>query len=150
MGVIEGKNGSVYEITSSNAIHYIDQVQKIMKDNKIGRGGICINWKNSKKSSFTTINPSDADELLDVINTHLKRFNQSTIKQIQLLKDIHKCKATQFDASVPEHEALLLRLWSTLMPDTPLSGMVSKQWKLIGFQGNNPATDFSECNVVLT
>jgi hypothetical protein len=28
------------------------------------------------------------------------------------------------------------------MPDTPLEGLISKQWKSIGFQGNNPATDF--------
>jgi len=36
----------------------------------------------------------------------------------------------------------LVQLWNTLHPDIVLTQRVSPQWTLIGFQGNDPATDF--------
>ncbi len=75
-------------------------------------------------------------------------FLHPSVKQIQLLKDIFKCKSTRFDIDNEEHVILLKRLWETLMPKDPLppgkSGeeLVGKHWKKIGFQGMNPATDF--------
>lgn len=37
---------------------------------------------------------------------------------------------------------LSLQLWDLLMPDTPLEKRITKQWGTIGFQGDDPATDF--------
>lgn len=66
-----------------------------------------------------------------------------------MLKDIWNCKSTKFDADAAEHQMLLLRLWSSLMSgsgstlgnrgEVPLIG---EHWKVLGFQGTNPATDF--------
>jgi len=42
----------------------------------------------------------------------------------------------------PEHEALLMKLWSATFPGVTLDTRISEQWKLIGFQGTDPATDF--------
>jgi len=146
VGIVEGKEGStIYEITSALSIHYIDQVQSIVLDNSISEGrngGCCIFWKNGKKSSFVAAIPGEAEELVEVVKSHLKKFKQATIRQIQLLKDIFKCKSTKFDSSLPEHEALLKRLWVTVKPDLELTGLISNQWKILGFQGNNPSTDF--------
>jgi hypothetical protein len=50
------------------------------------------------------------DELAEVVGSHVKKFKQATLKQIQLLKDIFKCKCTKFNPETPEHEALLRRL----------------------------------------
>jgi len=36
---------------------------------------------------------------------------------------------------------MLRNLWQQLM-DEPLNGMISKQWSDIGFQGDDPSTDF--------
>lgn len=33
-----------------------------------------------------------------------------------------------------EHENLLMRLWKSTFPNTPLENRVSEQWKLMGFQ----------------
>ncbi len=38
VGIVEGKDGSIYEITSAKTIHYIDQVQKLYRDDGIGKG----------------------------------------------------------------------------------------------------------------
>lgn len=35
-----------------------------------------------------------------------------------------------------------LQLWKFLKPDTPLASRISKQWCEIGFQGDDPKTDF--------
>jgi len=143
--VLDGREGSVYEITSSRTIHYIDQVKKAVSDSTIARdrkGGVCIFWLNGKKSTFLTAIPEDGTELLEVIGAHVKKYRQSSIKQIQLLKDIFRCKSTKFEIDIPEHELLLRRLWQVSMPGKKLDSLVSNQWKLIGFQGANPATDF--------
>ena len=34
------------------------------------------------------------------------------------------------------------QLWEGMMPGTQLKERISKQWQDLGFQGNNPATDF--------
>lgn len=49
---------------------------------------------------------------------------------------------TPYDKENPEHEKMLMDLWTTLYPDQKLEARVCKQWKLLGFQGNDPATDF--------
>jgi len=40
------------------------------------------------------------------------------------------------------NRAKLTGLWGDLCPQEQLKGLVSEQWKDIGFQGDNPATDF--------
>jgi hypothetical protein len=40
------------------------------------------------------------------------------------------------------HEQHLQELWQGMMPGTQLKERISKQWQDLGFQGNNPATDF--------
>ncbi len=55
VGIVEGKDGSIYEITSAKTIHYIDQVQKLYRDDGIGKGmkeisnPIRIRWNNEIK-----------------------------------------------------------------------------------------------------
>ncbi|MBN3324508.1 ELMD2 protein, partial [Atractosteus spatula] len=47
-----------------------------------------------------------------------------------------------FDSAMKEHENMLLKLWSLLMPTVRLESRVTKQWGDIGFQGDDPKTDF--------
>lgn len=55
---------------------------------------------------------------------------------------IEDIREIQFDSNNDEHERKLLKLWNLLMPNEPLKSRVSKQWQEIGFQGDNPMTDF--------
>eukprot|EP01114_Cavostelium_apophysatum_P008679 TRINITY_DN2136_c0_g1_i1.p1 TRINITY_DN2136_c0_g1~~TRINITY_DN2136_c0_g1_i1.p1 ORF type:complete len:688 (-),score=180.13 TRINITY_DN2136_c0_g1_i1:35-2098(-) len=145
VGVVEGSSNTAYEVTSSRAVHYIDELDKVAPDvqAKGERGGGCVlYWKNNKKSTFNTAIPSEAEELIEVVGCHLKKFKQSTIKQIQLLKDIWKCKSTKFDAAIPQHAELLRRFWMNLKPKEPYMGDTGEKWKEVGFQGVNPSTDF--------
>lgn len=60
----------------------------------------------------------------------------------QLCVECEELRKTPYDAENPEHESLLLKLWNLLMPYDPLDARVTKQWQNIGFQGDDPKTDF--------
>ncbi|XP_052312045.1 uncharacterized protein LOC7477020 isoform X2 [Populus trichocarpa] len=60
-------------------------------------------------------------------------------KRLKRLKDRMK---VYFDASRPEHQDALRALWSATYPDRELSGLISDQWKEMGWQGRDPSTDF--------
>ncbi|KAG8185739.1 hypothetical protein JTE90_000725 [Oedothorax gibbosus] len=60
----------------------------------------------------------------------------------QLLHEIENLRKTPYSSENEEHEEKLLNLWNLLKPDTPLESRVSKQWGDIGFQGDDPKTDF--------
>ncbi|XP_014370935.2 ELMO domain-containing protein 2 [Papilio machaon] len=59
-----------------------------------------------------------------------------------LLNDVEDLRTLQFDSNNELHEEKLLKLWSLLVPDTPLESRITKQWQHIGFQGDDPKTDF--------
>ncbi|XP_055923995.1 ELMO domain-containing protein 2 [Eupeodes corollae] len=60
----------------------------------------------------------------------------------RLMIAVERLRSEQYDAENPDHEAKLLNLWDELMPDTPLEARITKQWQEIGFQGDDPKTDF--------
>ncbi|KAK4753627.1 hypothetical protein SAY87_001731 [Trapa incisa] len=47
-----------------------------------------------------------------------------------------------FDASRHDHQEALRALWSAAFPGKELQGLVSDQWKDMGWQGRDPSTDF--------
>ena len=59
----------------------------------------------------------------------------------RLLADLEAAK-TPYSESNAAHEKLLMRLWDTLRPAQRLSARKSSDWEQLGFQGDNPATDF--------
>eukprot|EP01104_Vermistella_antarctica_P012204 TRINITY_DN348_c0_g1_i1.p1 TRINITY_DN348_c0_g1~~TRINITY_DN348_c0_g1_i1.p1 ORF type:complete len:706 (+),score=182.78 TRINITY_DN348_c0_g1_i1:325-2442(+) len=62
--------------------------------------------------------------------------------QCALLSRTHEERKVAYDKTNEAHEATLLLLWTTVFPDEELTGRVSEQWKRLGFQGTDPATDF--------
>jgi len=53
-----------------------------------------------------------------------------------------------YDSNNDEHEKKLLKLWELMKPDEPLNSRRSNQWQDIGFQGDDPATDFRGMGVL--
>lgn len=60
----------------------------------------------------------------------------------QLYQDVENVRKKPYDSANAQHEKLLLKLWSLLMPTKKLKARISKQWADIGFQGDDPRTDF--------
>ncbi|MGH0140474.1 UNVERIFIED_CONTAM: hypothetical protein FKN15_071989 [Acipenser sinensis] len=71
---------------------------------------------------------------------------QASLLQIvgyrNLVVEVEKLRREPYDSENPEHEEILLKLWKLLRPDAPLKGRITKQWCEIGFQGDDPKTDF--------
>ncbi|CAK1546061.1 unnamed protein product [Leptosia nina] len=60
----------------------------------------------------------------------------------QLIDEVEDLRCTQYDYQNSTHEEKLLKLWNLLQPHEPLEERISKQWQDIGFQGDDPKTDF--------
>ncbi|XP_050443546.1 ELMO domain-containing protein 2 [Adelges cooleyi] len=61
---------------------------------------------------------------------------------MQLVEEIKATAAIKYDCCNDVHEKSLLLLWNELKPDEHLENRVTKQWQNIGFQGEDPKTDF--------
>uniref|UniRef100_A0A1L8EBT4 Putative elmo domain-containing protein 2 n=2 Tax=Haematobia irritans TaxID=7368 RepID=A0A1L8EBT4_HAEIR len=59
-----------------------------------------------------------------------------------LMHQVERLRSEMYDSQNLEHEQKLLELWKRLMPEEELTGRISKQWQEIGFQGDDPKTDF--------
>ncbi|KAG0173260.1 ELMO domain-containing protein 2 [Apophysomyces sp. BC1034] len=96
------------------------------------------------------------DELIRVIITKKRFPGASNSPAVQVLRiclvritetyrltrEINERAHTKYDSTNPLHEQKLLKLWKALMPETELEARLTRQWGEIGFQGNDPATDF--------
>lgn len=60
----------------------------------------------------------------------------------QLIKDVEMQRKIPFSSEDSKHENLLTQLWNGLQPNITLESRISKQWGDIGFQGDDPKTDF--------
>ncbi|CAN1145908.1 ELMO domain-containing protein A [Linum perenne] len=47
-----------------------------------------------------------------------------------------------YDSTVSEHQEALRALWNAAFPEEELCGLISEQWKEMGWQGKDPSTDF--------
>uniref|UniRef100_A0A5B7AJN7 Putative ELMO domain-containing protein A isoform X2 n=1 Tax=Davidia involucrata TaxID=16924 RepID=A0A5B7AJN7_DAVIN len=62
--------------------------------------------------------------------------------QERRLKRIQERLQVPFDETRPDHQEALGALWRAAFPDVALKGLISEQWKDMGWQGANPSTDF--------
>ncbi|XP_067296943.1 ELMO domain-containing protein 2 [Pseudorasbora parva] len=60
----------------------------------------------------------------------------------KLFEAVEELRKEVFDSENEEHENMLLKLWDLLMPAVKLESRITKQWGNIGFQGDDPKTDF--------
>ncbi|KAG4069515.1 hypothetical protein HA402_006881 [Bradysia odoriphaga] len=71
---------------------------------------------------------------------------RATIEQIwgykRLFHTVEMIRVTPYNSDDLSHEEKLLELWDLLMPNECLEQRVTKQWQCIGFQGDDPKTDF--------
>ncbi|XP_030632730.1 ELMO domain-containing protein 1 [Chanos chanos] len=121
--------------------------------------------KSSKSDllrSAVGVNPDAVEKVVDDIMA-LKQINSDTNPQLgislqaslfqivgyrTLMVQVEKLRREPYDCENQEHEAMLMKLWKSLCPETPLTARISKQWSDIGFQGSDPKTDFRGMGVL--
>ncbi|XP_066450175.1 ELMO domain-containing protein 1 isoform X4 [Eleutherodactylus coqui] len=138
------------------------ELQRICYKNKPGAGRT-LKLESSLKSSKSkllqsavAVHPEAIEKTIEDILT-LKKVNVDTNPQLavslqacllqivgyrNLTVEVEKLRREAYDSDNPQHEEMLLTLWKMLKPGVPLEARVSKQWCEIGFQGDDPKTDF--------
>jgi len=84
----------------------------------------------------------DAQELVECLGEQMQAYRKQRLNQMKVLRFAHSLKATPYDHRNIEHEQMLMQLWQATFPRRTMDSAVSERWKELGFQGNNPATDF--------
>lgn len=65
-----------------------------------------------------------------------------TPSQEECLQRLQSRIDVAYDSSNPEHQEALRALWNAAFPEEELRGLISEQWKDMGWQGKDPSTDF--------
>ncbi|POI35055.1 hypothetical protein CIB84_001193 [Bambusicola thoracicus] len=73
-------------------------------------------------------------------NLHMSLLQITGYKKLYL--DVENLRKVTYDSDNEEHEEQLIELWNLLMPHENLKARITKQWCDIGFQGDDPKTDF--------
>lgn len=74
-----------------------------------------------------------------------ERFRRCLIQikgYIQLQQQVEDLRKIRYSSDNEEHEKKLLQLWNILMPDEELPSRTGHHWSHLGFQGDDPQTDF--------
>jgi len=123
---------------------YIETIVMMRELNNTYRGDgfevIDMHLSNGETLQFHAF---DRKELIYTIGAHLNQYKQSKSKLIAYLTGtVHKLKKERYDETNHLHETDLLTMYNLVKPDEPLISRKTKQWVEIGFQGDNPSTDF--------
>lgn len=68
--------------------------------------------------------------------------------QEERLQKLQQRLHVPFDETCLKHQEALTKLWYVAFPDVPLRGLISEQWKDMGWQSCNPSTDFRGCGYI--
>ncbi|XP_038900732.1 ELMO domain-containing protein A isoform X4 [Benincasa hispida] len=72
----------------------------------------------------------------------------SSLHEEERLQRLQDRMHIPFDETCIDHQEALRALWDAAYPDIELKGMISEQWKEMGWQGPNPSTDFRGCGFI--
>ncbi|EPS59925.1 hypothetical protein M569_14880, partial [Genlisea aurea] len=97
-----------------------------------GRGITCVCFKRKGGHERVCIN-------LTPLQASLLLFNHFYDQRLRSLRNRTK---VYFGITRPDHEEALRALWHAAYPEKELHGLVSDQWKDMGWQGKDPSTDF--------
>ncbi|KAG8364677.1 hypothetical protein BUALT_Bualt18G0023400 [Buddleja alternifolia] len=71
-------------------------------------------------------------------------FTLTSIQE-ERLQRLQERLGVPFDETRSDHQEALQALWDAAFPNVKLKGLISDQWKEMGWQGANPSTDFRGC-----
>ncbi|KAF2346543.1 ELMO domain [Trinorchestia longiramus] len=92
------------------------------------------------KEINTKLHPMFSGQLLSCIGS-IWGYRQLQ-SEVEALSKVKCSTAPVLPAGTQQVEDKLRKLWKALKPDATLQNIVSKQWQEIGFQGDDPCTDF--------
>eukprot|EP01103_Thecamoeba_quadrilineata_P016407 TRINITY_DN5478_c0_g1_i1.p1 TRINITY_DN5478_c0_g1~~TRINITY_DN5478_c0_g1_i1.p1 ORF type:complete len:487 (-),score=91.91 TRINITY_DN5478_c0_g1_i1:72-1532(-) len=132
-----------FVVIYSEWVQYIHDLRRVYRPLNPVRGtetNIYLEWFG--KTTKDVVDCQNSFEIEEVLASHMKAFKYARLAQILRLKELWNSKKTSFNSEKSHHESMLDRLWSSAFPNQVLDKRISPLWKQLGFQGNDPATDF--------
>ncbi|XP_057954663.1 uncharacterized protein LOC131148765 isoform X2 [Malania oleifera] len=119
---------------SHNSPHVISQLAQCFTNAMVGSrswiGGFFSRSSNKRHGNDS------------IIDNSFSRIQEQRLQRLQ--ERLH----VPFDETRPDHQEALRALWQAAFPNVVLKGLISEQWKEMGWQGPNPSTDFRGCGFI--
>ncbi|XP_034701300.1 ELMO domain-containing protein B isoform X3 [Vitis riparia] len=132
---------------SHNSTHVISQLAQCFSNAMVGSRSWVIGFFNrygNKRSG----NDKYLDYPLSPLQPNGTYHRLLTSLQEQRLQRLQDRLQVPFDETRTDHQESLRALWHAAFPNIVLRGLISEQWKDMGWQGPNPSTDFRGCGFV--
>ncbi|XP_010657264.1 uncharacterized protein LOC100267122 isoform X3 [Vitis vinifera] len=126
---------------SHNSTHVISQLAQCFSNAMVGSRSWVIGFFNrygNKRSG----NDKYLDYPLSPLQPNGTYHRLLTSLQEQRLQRLQDRLQVPFDETRTDHQEALRALWHAAFPNIVLRGLISEQWKDMGWQGPNPSTDF--------
>ncbi|XP_022726560.1 ELMO domain-containing protein A-like isoform X2 [Durio zibethinus] len=143
---------------SCSSLHRHDEDEVYRREKKGGEG---LEWPRSSTHVITKLAQCFTKAMVGSRSLIGGLFNRLSIKrnekfidypltpiQEQRLKKLQERIHIPFDETSPDHQEALRALWHIAFPNVALKGLISEQWKEMGWQGPNPSTDFRGCGFI--
>uniref|UniRef100_A0A0N5A9B5 ELMO domain-containing protein n=1 Tax=Syphacia muris TaxID=451379 RepID=A0A0N5A9B5_9BILA len=121
------------------------EVERLISEYDIPQ--LCNGWtEDNERELSKLIVQCQCLETNDEIRVELQRILERSLKQIreykELCEKVEKRRKEKYDSMNVHHRKKLTLLWNSLFPHNELKSLKTKQWQMIGFQGDDPSTDF--------
>ncbi|KHN74623.1 ELMO domain-containing protein 2 [Toxocara canis] len=125
-------------------------VERLIEDGQLPE--LCDDWTEDEEPDLADRVLKDNMCYCDKRSAKMGETLRKALAQIRGYRElcalVEARRLEKYDAENAHHEKRLLKLWDILMPDEKLINRVTKQWQKIGFQGDDPATDFRGMGVL--
>ncbi|KAE8075896.1 hypothetical protein FH972_014579 [Carpinus fangiana] len=143
---------------SCSSLHRVDEDEIYWRQKK---GDEELEWSHSSTHVISQLTQCFANAMVGPRSWVGGLFNRSGNKrnekfldyplnplQEQRLQRFQERLQVPFDETRPDHQEALKALWHAAFPNIALKGLISEQWKEMGWQGPNPSTDFRGCGYI--
>uniref|UniRef100_F1L1T9 ELMO domain-containing protein 2 n=1 Tax=Ascaris suum TaxID=6253 RepID=F1L1T9_ASCSU len=126
------------------------RVERMIEDGLLPE--LCEDWTEDDEPELADRVVRDNTYYCEKISASMSERMEKVMSQIRGYRElcalVEARRLEKYDVENVTHEKRLLRLWDILMPEEKLTGRVTKQWQKIGFQGDDPSTDFRGMGVL--
>ncbi|KAG6557379.1 hypothetical protein Mapa_001309 [Marchantia paleacea] len=105
--------------------------------------GECINNRLEKKTQSSKAEKIKSSKAKKTQSSKARISTDPTYMEMERrLQQLQEKLHVPFDGTLPEHQEALKSLWRAAFANRELPGLVCEEWKEMGWQGNDPSTDF--------
>ncbi|KAF5481241.1 hypothetical protein F2P56_001909 [Juglans regia] len=139
---------------SCSSLHRVDEDEIYWRQKK---GDEELEWSHSSAHIISQLTQCFANAMVGPRSWVGGLFNRSSNKRNEKFIDYPLCPLQEqrlqrlqerlqvpFEETRPDHQEALRALWHAAFPNIAFKGLISEQWKEMGWQGPNPSTDFSD------